>query len=63
MTEKELEDVVKKHYEDNPPPLFGLVPGTTGTYRLPGGGHTGIKGWEMFTKLLKEEAKKFIDDM
>ena len=34
-------------------PIDQLYPGS-GAYRLPGGGLTGIGGWEHFTKLFKE---------
>lgn len=57
MTEEEL----KKHFEDvfkDYEPI-GLVPGTTGTYHVGNGMYTGIEGWKMFNRLLKEEAKNF----
>ena len=62
ITKKELEDMMTEVWKDSPiGDNIGLVPGTTGTYHIGGGVHTGIGGWEMFHKLLKEDAKKYID--
>jgi len=59
ISKKELTDMMTELWKDSPIANIGLVPGTTGTYHIGNGMHTGIGGWNMFHKLLSEEAKNY----
>jgi hypothetical protein len=52
---KELENFLKDLMKDCTP--LGEV--SPGCFHIGHGAYTGVKGWEMFNELLKEEAKNF----